>query len=477
MISLDFISPKKSYLFITNFLLGLILALSFEPFSIPFLSLFVIGLFFLLNDFVYKNLRNHYKIFFCNGLFFGFGFFLLSMYWVSNSILELDEKLIYISIIIFIFFPLSLSFFFGIMQTVNAFFWSESNSKIFYFSSTWIIFEYLRSILFTGLPWNLVGYSWSWSLKYIQSVSIFGTYGLGLLTVFCSVCIFTFLSNNKNKSHLITAILILFLLYLYGNFRVNNYTAVYSNNELRIVHTHLSQKDKWTNKSIDTIAAMGSPSLITVFPETSLGFDPNRPKNWIAGYIRKDEGRFYNSLNYMGYTYDKKILVPFGEYFPLSKLADVFFSENLFFKNELTGGNNDQIFSSNISPLICYEVIFPTFVRKSISKNTNLLVNISNDGWFGNVSGPRQHFVHAQFRSIELGIPMVRSSNKGISGLISPIGEILNTIVSSKTTYLDVKIPNKLNTTVYREYGNFFAYFLIVLFFIIGYANRNKSGN
>ena len=72
---------------------------------------------------------------------------------------------------------------------------------------------------------------------------------------------------------------------------------------------------------------------------------------------------------------------------------------------------------------------------------------------------------------------MVRSSNKGISGLISPIGEILNTIVSSKTTYLDVKIPNKLNTTVYREYGNFFAYFLIVLFFIIGYANRNKSGN
>ena len=82
--------------------------------------------------------------------------------------------------------------------------------------------------------------------------------------------------------------------------------------------------------------------------------------------------------------------------------------------------NSSQIFPSNILPLICYEVIFPSFVRKSISNNTDLLVNISNDGWFGNFSGPKQHFVHAQFRSIELGIPMVRSSNKGISGLISP---------------------------------------------------------
>ena len=102
------------------------------------------------------------------------------------------------------------------------------------------------------------------------------------------------------------------------------------------------------------------------------------------------------------------------------------------------------------------------------------MVNISNDGWFGNFSGPKQHFVHAQFRSIELGIPLVRSSNKGISGLVSPIGEILSLIDTSKTIYLDVKIPKKMETTVYREYGNFFTYFLIVLFFIIGYAIRYK---
>ena len=193
MRSLDFTLNKKSYLFTLNFLLGLSLAFSFEPFNVPFLSVIVIGLYFLLNDFVFQKLQSYYKIFFYNGLFFGLGFFLLSMYWVSNSILEFDPDLYYVVPVIFILFPVSLSIFFGLMQIVNAFFWSESNSKIFYFSSVWIIFEFLRSILFTGLPWNLVGYSWSWSLKYSQTVSFLGMYGLGLLTVFCSACIFSFL--------------------------------------------------------------------------------------------------------------------------------------------------------------------------------------------------------------------------------------------------------------------------------------------
>ena len=80
-------------------------------------------------------------------------------------------------------------------QLVNAYYWDESNSKIFYFSTVWIVFEFLRSILFTGLPWNLIGYSWSWSLKYSQIVSVLGVYGLGFLTVFCSVSIFSIFIN------------------------------------------------------------------------------------------------------------------------------------------------------------------------------------------------------------------------------------------------------------------------------------------
>jgi len=474
MILLELIPPKKPYLFILNFLLGLCLALSFAPFNVPFFSIIVIGIYFLVNEYVFNKFQSHYRIFFLNGLFFGLGFFTLGMYWVSNSILEYDPKLFYVAPIIFIIFPFCLSIFFGLMQIVNAFYWSNSNSKLFFFSSVWIIFEFLRSVLFTGLPWNLIGYSWSWSLVYSQTVSIIGVYGLGLLTVFCSVCIFAFFYNNKNKSYLLTGILILTSLYLYGSNRISDNKVVFSENNIRIVHTYFDQKDKWTKQSIQETETMGSPDLITVFPETSLGYDSNRPSNWIAGFIRKKNNNYFNSVGYMGFVYDKKILVPFGEYFPFSKFINILFPESFFFKTGLTKGSNYQFFHDNFTPLICYEAIFPTFVRNSVSSSTNLLVNISNDGWFGSFSGPRQHFVHAQFRSIELGIPMVRSSNKGISGLISPIGEIINVIESSKTEYIDVKIPKKLETTAYREYGNFFTYFLIVLFFIIGYAIRTK---
>ena len=472
---LEVIPLSKSYFLIFSFILGALFALGFEPFKIPFLPILAIGIFFLVNEYVFKEYQSHFRNFFYSGLFFGFGFFLLSMFWVSNSINELDQSFNYISLIILILLPLCLSIFFGMMQIINAFLWNESNSKLFYFSLTWVFFEFLRSSVFTGLPWNLLGYSWSWSLSFSQSVSIFGVYGLGLITVFCSVSLFSYIINKKNIFYFLISITIFILLLSYGKYRVSENKTVYTEKDIRIVHTHVDQKDKWSKKSIDQTAAIGSSLKLTVFPETSLGFNPNRPENWLFGYIRKDQKKFFNSINYMEYTYDKKILVPFGEYFPFSSIINKIFPKNLFFKNELTKGKAIQLFSSDILPLICYEAIFPSHVRSSVTDKTDLLVNISNDGWFGDFSGPKQHFIHAQFRSIELGIPMARSSNKGISGLISPIGEIINATNSTKTTYLDEKIPKRLNTTIYKEYGNLFTYFLIVLFFIIGYAIETKT--
>ena len=475
MVLLEIIPQKKFYLIFLNFLLGLSLALSFEPFNIPFFSVLIIGFYFVVNEKVFKNFQSYYKIFFYNGVSFGFGFFLLSMYWVSNSISAFDPTLFYLVPLIIIIFPLSLSIFFGVMQLVNAFLWCEGNSKLFYFSSTWAIFEFLRSFLFTGLPWNLLGYSWSWSLSFSQSVSFLGIHGLGLLSVFCSVCMFSFIIDNKNKFYFIIAITILLLLYGYGTFRINNNQTIFTDNQIRIVHTYFDQENKWKKSSIDQTILMGSSDLITVFPETSLGTDAKQPKNWIFGYIRKDRHNFFNSINYMGFTYDKKILVPFGEYFPFFKYLNILFTENHLFNRGLTKGDSDQLFAKNILPLICYEAIFSSFVRNSVLESTNLLVNISNDAWFGNFSGPIQHFVHAKFRAIELGIPMVRSSNKGFTGLISPLGDTINIINSNKNGFLDVKIPKKLESTFYLKHGNILTYFLIVLFFIIGYAINSKK--
>ena len=470
MIFYKTIPSKSTYFIVTNFCLGIIFALSFEPFKVPFLSLFVIGIFFLINEIVSKKFFHIKSIFLYNGISFGFGFFLLSMYWISNSLVEFDSNLIYLLPLPLIFLPLLLSMFFGLMQIINSYYWNDSNSKLFFFPACWTIFEFLRSFLFTGLPWNLISYSWSWSLKYSQIVSILGVYGLGLLTVFCSVSIFSIFINCKNRVYFFISIFILISFYIYGHIRVLNYNLEYLENKIRIIHTYVSQDQKWLNESINHIASLGSNEGMNIFPESSFGVSSNWPENWLIGYIKKENKRYFNSISYNGSTYDKKILVPFGEYIPFSSILSTFFSENTFVKNSLTKGSDNQIFEENITPLICYEVIFPSFVRNSISENTDLLVNISNDAWFGEFSGPKQHFVHALFRSIELGIPMARSSNKGFSGLISPIGEIIHVTNEKKLTFADLKIPKKLESTLYRSYGNLFTYFLIVLFFIIGYA-------
>ena len=473
----ELISARRNNPFFINFMLGICLALSFEPFNIPFLSIPVIGFLFLINDHVFYSNHRRVKIFFLNGIFFGFGFFLFSMYWISNSVLVLDERLNYLVPIILFFFPLSMSMFFGFMQIINALVWSSSDSRLFFFSIIWILFEFLRSFLFTGLPWNLIGYSWSWSLSFSQAVSIFGIYGLGLITVFCSVCLFNFFYYNNKNIYLYISVLILLLLFLFGQYRLMSNEVVYSNNKVRIVHTYFDQDMKWSKNGIDQIKQMGSTELLTVFPETSLGLGIDIKKNWLAGYIRKENKNFYNSISLNGNVYDKKILVPFGEFFPFSKYLVHFMPEHQFLQNTLTKGSKNQDFTKKILPLICYEAIFPSFVRKNVDHETELLVNISNDGWFGKFSGPKQHFVHSRYRSIELGLPMIRSSNKGISGIVSPLGEIINSTDTRKNTNLDVKIPYKLNTTIYKKYGNLLTYFLIVLFFIIGYAINLKSRN
>ena len=137
----------------------------------------------------------------------------------------------------------------------------------------------------------------------------------------------------------------------------------------------------------------------------------------------------------------------------------------------MISGKERQDFVDNFLPLICYESVFPNFVRKSLKKETELIVNISNDAWFGEGVGPQQHFTHSRFRSVENGISLIRSANKGVSALVNPIGKVEHIIKSNQIAYLDVKVPKKLSQTAYTKYGDSIVYFLIVIFLVIGYAN------
>ena len=465
-----FFSNKKLMIYSFSFLLGILLSFSFEPFKLPFMSLIAIGMFFLVNDYIYQNLENKKKIFFLTGLLFGFGFFISSINWISNSILQFNEDLYYLIPLPLLILPLALSLFYALMQIINYLSWSHSTSRIFYFSANWVIFELLRSYMFSGFPWNLIAYSWSWSIYFMQSLSLVGVFGLSLITVFCATSFFSFRIKNNNIIFPLIASLVLLTTFLFGYNRVSNYEVTKSGISLRIVHTDFNQNEKWKKESHKKIAEMGSQDLITIFPETAFGMDGIGPSNWFIGHIRNEGGLYYNSLSFNGHQYDKIKLVPFGEKIPFSNFLKIFFPKNSLLLNSMKSGNDDQSFEKTITPLICYEAVFPNFVRNKINNETELLVNITNDAWFGTFSGPKQHFVHVLYRSVELGLPLARSSNMGISALISPIGLVDGIASSDKISFIDAEIPKKIDMTIYRQYGELMVYFLIVLFFIIGYA-------
>jgi apolipoprotein N-acyltransferase len=174
-----------------------------------------------------------------------------------------------------------------------------------------------------------------------------------------------------------------------------------------------------------------------------------------------------NSSGNIEYIYNKIHLVPFGEYIPF----------RLFFKNmaqfiskaDFSSGKNNEVMTlpnlGHVLPLICYEVLFSGEVRKRISNKTRLIINITNDAWFGSTIGPYQHFALAKIRAVELGIPLVRVANTGISALISPYGnEIIKIKLNkedTKTTYL----VSSLKSTLYKKYGDWI--FLISILYVL----------
>ena len=461
---------KKAYL-LTSLLLGSLFSFSFDPYNIPFFSLVIVGLFFKLNDLIFLFFGRDYKLMFFSGIIFGTSFFITSIYWITNSIFIFDPSLAYLSPFPLFVLPLVLGIFYGLMQLINTYYWSSNISRIFFFSACWTIFEIIRGSVFIGFPWNLIAYSWSWSISYMQSLSIFGIFGLGLLSTFCSAGIFSLRIKKLNIIMFILSTSILIILYLFGSNRISSYENIYLNEqEIRIVATNFNQQDKWSDKAFEKMILLGSNEIPTFFPETAFGGREINKKNWFGGFIRSNGKEFYNSVKFNNKIYDKRKLVPFGEFIPFHAILNRIGLENFIPLESFSSGNLNNDFNDFFVPLICYEGIFSNLARENIQPSSGILVNITNDAWFGNGAGPIQHFSHVRFRSIEYGLPLIRSANMGISAIINPIGEIEGMINQGELDYLDTKIPRKISNTFYTQFGDNIAYFFIVLFFLIGYS-------
>ena len=490
---------NRSFLnYIIIYISGCVATLSLPPFSILPLT-FALG----FGIYLISLTPSLVKTFFA-AWFLGFGWFSIGLYWIGSAFLVADIYTIYLMPIAIVLLPSLLAVFWGVACVLAKLICKDKNFSVISIIVCLSFFEYLRAILFTGFPWLMPSMIFSSNEYLIQIFSFIGSFSTNLVVLTLSIVPFILLSNLKGKYILSTLLLIpILILISFGTFRFYNKKYLKINNQLiTIVQPNIEQKNKWKlkqrDKHLNKLVTLSNndkdnfmhTNKIIIWPETSLeGSIPNEmkllsdiskkviksPKTiLIIGLLRTEESKIYNSLVFLNskgkilHKYDKIKLVPFGEYIPFRKylkpisyfLPPRDFSKGSLKSNPLLDGFGEII------TMICYEILFVDEITNKISKKTKLLINITNDAWFGKTIGPYQHLALAKIKSVEFGLPLVRVANTGISAFVSPYGEIKSEIPLNIEAAKTFNLIPPLRTTLYRTYGEY-TFLLSILILII----------
>ena len=495
----------------SSFILGSLSVQALPPFYHWYILFFTIsGLLHLIHQAPTK------KQAFARGYWFGFGFFSFGLTWISNALLISPEKTGWLIPITFIASGAFFGIFIGLPALLSKI-PSSIHSQYLSFSAWITIFEWIRSWILTGFPWNLWGTSLSFSLELIQFASVLGTYGLSFLLLLTVSAPFLWIENKTKLSALQSGLIIIAIptfLYFYGHIRIlkiddTNNSPV----KIRLVQPGISQKTKWhpnlkeehfnkyINKTIshplDDISMVVWGETASPYPldldEKSLQKALNSiPQNGylVTGLIRYQTDYYggwfpFNSslvINKNGTIedyYDKSHLVPFGEYIPLKQWLPNILQPVANIIGTLTPGDGHKIITLPKIPTfgiqICYEIIFPHQVINPKQK-PEWLINLTNDGWYGISAGPYQHLVNTQMRSVEEGLTIIRSANNGISALINRYGKIISQLDLQEVAILDVNLPQKTSIkTTYNSYGNIPILLICFAIIIITLCKKLKA--
>ena len=509
------LNNKFFILFFAPFLLGAITIFGFAPYKLTFLNFFTFSILLYLIFHVKKRTHSKYRkkksirYFFYLGCSFGYGFFLVGNYWISISLTH-DEMFKSLIPFALIFIPLFLSFFFGLAVLISGIFAEKSISFILFFSSIFSIMEFLRGNLLTGFPWNLISYTWHWSLDSIQILSLIGVYSLSLLSItfFCIPFLF-FQKQILKKNIFFLLIFLIFFIgnYSYGIFKLNNNKYEYEKEiTVKIVSPNFSLADYAYESEkfiIQKLIKISDPqkdkktlfiwpegifyrTLLKDLEEHRVLFENSFSKNHliilgINHFVDSNQGyekKYFNSLVVLNHKleifslYNKINLVPFGEFLPFEKILSKLGLKKITpGYSSFSSGNERKIIQlsslfnqKSILPLICYEIIYSGKIKEK-DQLPDLIVNISEDAWFGRSIGPHQHFTKAIYRSIEEGVFIGRSANKGISAFIDPNGHMIKSLKTGEAGNIELNFPNFKQSTFFSNYGNK-IFFLIVFLYI-----------
>jgi len=514
-----FFNNRFFLLYILPFLIGSLSVLSFQPFNFTIINFFILPIFFYLVVLIKKKSKSVYrkkpykKNLFILGTSFGFGFYLCGLHWITNS-LTFDDSFKILIPFGLILIPLFLSLFFSLAVLIAGPFLNFNVISIILFSGILALFDYFRAKMLTGFPWNLWVYSLSSMTEIIQILNVIGLFAFNLITItiFMLPASFLFKTSFIKKSINFTYILIISLiLYIFGNYTINQnqqkilkendkfYIKVISPNFELKYNMNLNEIDERLGKLIKYSNPNKDLKTLFVWPEgvfagynysefynfknlISKNFDDKHYILLGINRLNEEKDGTYNSLiiinNQMQVIqeYKKQKLVPFGEFLPFEKM----FSKIGFKKitegygSFLKGSEQEnlKIDKLNILPLICYEIIFTNLIQKS-SENTNLIINISEDGWFGNSIGPHQHFVKGIYRAIEQNSFLIRSANKGISAIINNKGIILKQLNSNETGNIELEVPLIKSENKNKNDLIFFVLLITYIFTFIYYNKKN----
>ena len=365
----------------------------------------------------------------------------------------------------------------------------------------------VRGVIFTGFPWALPGHALI-GTPALQLAQFGGAMGLSLIVLTLAVCLPLILSPFVRRRALLGLPLWLAAAaapLLIGAALIPPESASTGRPVVRLVQPNVPQTEKWDREKapghfqrmLDLTAAPGEPDLI-VWPETAVPAwlndidgllpvisDAAKGRPLVFGINRAERGRVYNSLAVLhdqaGITevYDKHHLVPFGEFMPLGDLLGRIGIRGIAQRDGygFTPGPGPRLIDlpgiGASLPLICYEGVFPRNISDAPSR-PELLLLITNDAWFGTISGPYQHLAQARLRAVEQGLPMVRVANTGVSALITPAGRLRGRIDLGQPGLSDVALPAALSPTVYARLGDwpFVLALLAALLLLIPLSRR-----
>ena len=369
-------------------------------------------------------------------------------------------------------------------------------SAVFCAPILWVSTELGRIYLFTGFPWELLGYSQASVLPVAQLASVVGVLGVSVLVVFVNASIAFVVRTGRARSTgvmLATAGLMAAVL-LFGTVRLRSGALIDLGVPLRVaaVQGNIAQVDKWNPELSDAILdkylqltnrAADAGADLVVWPEaaTPFAFQVDPRSEMIRRLVRErnvhlllgttdvtweDDLKYYNAavlVDPRGETagvYHKQHLVPFGEYVPLRRLLS-FVSPVVESVGGFSAGEEPVMLMMDGQPIgaiVCYEMIYPGLVRQFVRNGSRLLATVTNDAWYGRTAAPHQHFQQATMRAIENGRYVVRAANTGISGVIDPYGRVLSATNLFEDDVLTSEVKLIQELTPYARYGDLLAF-------------------